>query len=121
MASVNPVVKRAPQGAQSVATAKWVLANADTGVAVDLTDYADRSVQVDGIFGSATVVVEGSNDGTTWFTLRDPQGLTLSFTANGLKQIMETTMYLRASSSGGTGTTVNVTLLARKSSPKAWS
>jgi hypothetical protein len=63
-----------------VFTASWALGNADTGIAIDMTDYADRSVQVEGTFGSATITIEGSNDGTNWETLRDPQGVALTFT-----------------------------------------
>lgn len=121
MATVNPTVNRTPQGAMSIFSAAWALGTADTGVAVQMTDFADRSIQVAGTFGGATVVVEGSNDGSNWTTLRDPQGVALSFTSAGLKQILELTMYTRVSSSGGTGTSVTATLVGRQLSPKAWS
>jgi hypothetical protein len=120
MANINPNISY-PQGAQSVVKASWALGNADTGVAIDRTDFADRSVQVEGTFGAATVTIQGSNDGTNWETLRDPQGVALSFTSAGLKQILETTLYIRPVSSGGTGTALTVTLVGRKIHPLAWS
>jgi hypothetical protein len=121
MATINPTVKRAPQGAGSIITSSWVLGNADTGVQIDLTDYADRSVQVEGTFGSATITIQGSNDGTNWQTVRGPDSVALTFTASGLKQVLETTLYLRVISAGGTGTSVTVTLVGRKILPLAWS
>jgi hypothetical protein len=121
MAVKSAVVNRSPQGQQAVVTAQWVMANSDTSVPVELTDYADRSVQVTGTFGGATITLEGSNDGTNYVTLRDPQGVALSFTAAGLKQVMETTLYVRASITGGAGSTLTVTLCMRKSDPRSWS
>lgn len=121
MATVNPTINRALQGAQSVMSSVWNLGNADEGNPCNLIDFADRSVQVQGTFGAATVVIEGSNDGVNYHTLRDPQGVTLSFTQAGLKQVLESCLYIRAKSSGGTGTEVVVTLIGRKADPKSWS
>lgn len=121
MAVKSPVVNRTVQGAQSVATVAWNLATGDTAVEVDLTDYADRSVQVDGDFGAGTVTVEGSNDGVSWYALRDPQGSSLAFTTAGLKQIMECTLFTRVSLTGSTAANVDVTMCLRKASPKSWS
>jgi hypothetical protein len=121
MANIVPNVKRAPQGAQSIILATWTLGASDTGIEVDLSDYVDRSIQVEGTFGGATVTVEGSNDSTNWESLRDPQGTILAFSAAGLKQVLEATLKLRVRSAGGTGTTVTVTLFGRTVNPLAWS
>jgi hypothetical protein len=121
MANINPTLNRALQGAQSVALASWALGNADTGVAIEMTDWSDRSVQVEGTFGAATVVIQGSNDGANFETLRDPQGVALSFTSSGLKQVLETTRFIRPASSGGTATAVTVTMVMRKNDPASWS
>lgn len=121
MAIINPTLNRSVQGQQAVALATWVMGDADQGTAIEMTDFADRSVQVEGTFGAATVVIQGSNDGTNWQTLRDPQGVALSFTTAGLKQVLETTRFIRPSSSGGTGTAATVTMLMRKNDPRAWS
>lgn len=121
MAIINPTVKRALQGAQSLMSAAWTLGDADTAIEVSFPDYADKSVQVEGTFGAATVVLEGSNDGTNWHTLRDPTGAALSFTTAGLKAVMETTLHVRPKSTGGTASSVTVTLLGRMGQPRAWS
>lgn len=116
MANKAATLKRTVQGAQSVAKATWVLADGDVGLPIEMTEHADRSVQVDGTFGGGTVTLEGSNDGTNWFTLRDPQGTDLSFTSASLKQVMETTLFTRSNLTGGVSVSVNVTMCLRKSS-----
>ena len=94
----------------------WVaLAMGETGDKVEFPSYVDRTFQVTGTFGGATIVFEGSNDDATYFTLSDPQGNQLSLTAAGLKQIEEITRYARPRLIGGDGTTaLKVVLLARR-------
>lgn len=114
MATITPtVVKTGLDPARKTYIVTWALGNADTGVAVNLVSAPDRSVQIAGTLGSATIVLEGSNDGTNWVTLTDPQGNPISKTVAAIEQIEELTLYIRASSSGGSGTAVTVTLLLR--------
>lgn len=88
---------------------KWLsVTEADTCAAVAIPTHADRSVQVTGTFGGATVLIQGSNDGSTYATLTTPADAALSFTATGLKQILESTAYIKPSISGGTGQTLNI-------------
>jgi hypothetical protein len=110
-------VKKNFLGSDTILVASWELTNADTGDAVALPDWADKSIQVAGTFGGATVTIEGSNDGVNFATLRDPSGAFLTFTSAQIKQVLEMTLYLRASSSGGTGTDVIVTMAARMDRP----
>ena len=96
----------------------WVsLANGDSGSPVEYHTSADRSVQVVGTFGAGgTVVIEGSNDGTNYVTLTDPQANALSFSSAGLEAISELTRYIRPRVTGGDGTTsLSVYLIMRKS------
>lgn len=83
------------------------LANGDSGSAVDLNDYRDRSVQVLGTFGTGgSVTLQGSNDGgTTWATLTDQGGNNLTFTAAGIKHVQQLTEYIRPTVTAGDGTT----------------
>lgn len=92
----------------STITALWTLANADTGNAAIMNRFADRTVAVTGTFGGATVTVEGSNDKVNWFTLNDNAGAALTFTAAGMKLILENPVYVRAKTAGGAGTAVSV-------------
>lgn len=71
------------------------------------------SVQMEGTWGSATVVLQGSNDGTNWATLKDLSGSDISFTADGMADFSSAALFIRPSSSGGTADDVNVTLAMR--------
>jgi hypothetical protein len=89
----------------------------DSGAPAELPDYADRSVQIEGTLGVAgTVVIEGSNDGSNYVLLTDPQGNALTITAvNRLEQVQEITRYIRPRVTGGDGTTnFTVTLYGRR-------
>ena len=92
---------------------EWTLGNADDGAPIARGDLSDKTVQVWGTFGGATVVIEGSMDGTTWATLKSPLDAALSFTAAGLAAILENPEFIRPRSSGGTGTAVKVAIGAR--------
>lgn len=85
------------------------LGNADDGAAVALAFAADITAQVIGTFGSATVKLQGSNDGTNWFDLTKKGGTSAaSVTAAGGFSVNENPAYLRPVTSGGTGTDVDV-------------
>ena len=78
--------------------------------------FGDMAVQVSGTFGGATVLIEGSNDNSNWFTLNDPQGTALSIATSGkIETILEAPRYIRPTSSGGGGTTaLSVIIMARR-------
>ena len=79
-------------------------------------DYSDRSVQIAGTFGAGTVVFEGSNDGTNYATLTDPQGNAISKTSAALEQVTEAALLAKPRVSGADGaTSVTVTVIARRS------
>lgn len=86
----------------------------DASPTIELCEWSDRSVQVAGTFGGATVTVEGSNDGANWATLNDAQGNALEITAAKIKQLLEVVRYMRASVTGGAGTSLTVTVLLRR-------
>jgi hypothetical protein len=97
--------------------ATWsALTTNDNGDPVTSAAWTDRSVQVDGTFATATVVLQGSNDGTNWFTLTDPLGNNISFTAAGLKQVLQAAVYMRPSVTSGTSPSINVRLLMTRQS-----
>ena len=90
------------------ATITWSgLLNGDDGAPVELADYADRSIQVQGTPGAApNIRIEGSNDGANYVVLTDPQGTALNITAAGvIEQVEEITRYLRPRVTAGDGTT----------------
>lgn len=82
------------------------LLNGDTGSVIEMPGSSDRSVQFNGTFGSGgTVQIEGSNDGTNYVVLTDPQGNNISKTSASIEMITELTRYIRPRVTAGDGTT----------------
>ena len=100
-----------------VAVTTWAgLLADDDGEPVRLAVYSDRSIQVSGEFGGASVTIGGSNDGETYHALTDTAGEPLTLTAGALKQIVELPVFLKPRVFGGDGTTsLKVVLSGRKS------
>lgn len=105
-------------GYNSTAIYTWSgLLNTDDGAPVQMPDFADRTVQIQGATGTGgTVVIEGSVDGTNYVTLTDPQGNALSFTAVGrIEAIAEAVAYIRPRVTAGDGSTsFVVSMLCRR-------
>lgn len=95
---------------QNVRAAWDTITNANSdGEKIAIADYSDKTVQVFGTFGGATLTIQGSNDGgTTWATLHDAQGTDLAFTAAGMELIAENPLLIRPLLSGGAGSDVDV-------------
>lgn len=123
MAVVDPTITKAGT-IDDVHFVSWSLIGTpttDTCTPFENPRSADRSAQMFGAVGAAgfngaTITMQGSNDGTNWFTLTDPLGNAIALTASGAKQITEISRYIRPSiSAATTGTTpgVLVSLVAR--------
>jgi hypothetical protein len=84
-----------------------------------LGHYNDKSLHVYGTFGvGATITFEGSNEDSPTagnsVGLTDPTQAAISFTAKGLKQVLENPLYVRPKVTGGDGTTaLTVRLVCR--------
>ena len=117
MATRVPVTSFPFETSLDVAVTTWSeLLAGDDGQAVRLAVYSDRSIQVAGSFGGATVTIAGSNDGETYHALTDTGGNPLTLTAGALKQIVELPVFLKPRVFGGNGTTnLKVVLSGRKS------
>lgn len=117
MATITPTQSRVGNGLDQlvVTWASMTNSGSDVGAAIELARFSDRSVQVTGTFGaSGNLRIEGSNDGTNYVALTDPQGNALNLTAAGIEQIMEITRYIRPRVTNGDGTTsITVTLFMR--------
>lgn len=117
MATRNATVDRGLSEKNTAIAIQWTgLLNGDDGGPMQMVDFADRSVQVSGTFGTGgSVSIEGSNDGTNYFVLSNPQGTALTLTAAGIKQVLELPRYLRPRVTAGDGTTnLTVTVCARR-------
>ena len=117
MATVNYTQAYPIDGNSKFMLVQWAdMANGDVGQAFTLADYADRSVQVEGTFGSGgTAVVEGTNDSTNWRTLNDPYSNAISITTSKVEAVSELVVGIRPSITAGDGTTsLTVSMLVRK-------
>lgn len=92
------------------------LGNADVTLPLKLNEgQSDVTVHAYGTIASATLVVQGSAKGTQFNTIDDAYGQAMSYTAitNVVKPVGPTLHSLRASTSGGSGTSVTVDVLIR--------
>lgn len=106
-----------PTQTNKACIATWAaMANGDVGSPVDQSQYTDKGMQVFGTFGAGgAITMQGSNDGTNWATLADPQGNALVITTAGVKFIAEATRYIRPFITGGDGTTsLTVSILLKE-------
>lgn len=95
---------------------EWDLTTANhTGAILELPGAPDRSVQFAGTWGSATIALEGSNDGTNFVTLTDPAGTDISATEGSpLFAVLANVRYLRPRlTSVGSGAAVTAVLVSR--------
>lgn len=94
------------------------LLNGDVGNGIDVIDYADRTIQVEGNFGvGGSLRLEGSNDGVNWRVLHDPLGTTLNITSASIVQVSEVTAKMRPNVTAGDGaTSLTATMFARRTS-----
>lgn len=91
----------------------------DTPVAVEMSALKNRTVQMVGIFNSATVKMQGSNDATkqdgsdgTWVVLQDDASTPadIAMTAAGLARVRLTTRWIRPMVTTGSPTSTKVFL-----------
>lgn len=91
------------------------LLNSDTGDPYEIPSASDRSIQFQGTFGTGgTIQIEGSNDGTNYIVLTDPQGNAITKTAAAIEAITELPRYIRPRVTAGDGTTNLVASLFMK-------
>jgi hypothetical protein len=96
---------------------EWVgLANGDDGQPLEAGNQPDRSIHFSGTFGAGgAVVLEGSNNASSYVTLTDPQGNNISKSAEGLEAVTEITRLIRPRVTGGDGTTsITASLFIKK-------
>ncbi len=99
---------------------KWSNLNltGDTGKPYACPNFADKSVQViaNEWLGGTQIVIEGSNmvDSPVYATLNDATGTSLTFTSNGIRQILENTYWVRPRVVGGSvNRSIDVYLLVK--------
>jgi hypothetical protein len=97
-----------------VLQAKWTgLVTPDTGAPEELSRYPNKSIQIGGTFGGATVTVEGSDDGVTYATINDVKGNAVSATSAARFDVVDVPAFLRPKTASGSGADVTVIITAR--------
>lgn len=117
MAVRTPTVTYAPNGQVNIAVVVWTgLLNGDSGSPVELPEFPDKTFQITGTFGAGgSINAEGSNDGTNYSILTDPQGNQITKTAAAMEVAEESPRYTRPNVTAGDGTTsLTVTMVARR-------
>lgn len=122
MATVNPQPVKNVSSDGSVFLVQWLAlttTNADGlpigGLegALSVPRLSDKTVQISGTFGiGGSLTLQGSNDGTNWFPLTDPQGNAITKTAAALETVTENPVFIRPFITAGDGSTdLNVYLV----------
>lgn len=115
--TILPVTTFPFETSLDVAVTTWSgLGADDDGAPVRLAVYSDRSIQVTGTFGGASVTIGGSNDGVNYHALTGTDGNALTLTAACLKQIVELPVFIKPRVFGGDDTTNLTVLLAGRRS-----
>jgi hypothetical protein len=120
MANISAVPTYSAPGDGSTVLLVWTLTSAGSDVALPFAvpAHTDKSIHVSGTFGGGTVTVQGSNNGGASFIgLTDPTQTAISMTSEAIKAILENTALIRPVLTGGSGTTVVVSILCRMASP----
>ena len=83
-------------GDKSVRKIVYTLTTADpNGSAIPAHDFQHKSIQADGTFGAATVVLDGSNDGTNFYPLANSAAAAIGLTVAGLATNVSTVQFVR--------------------------
>lgn len=118
MATITPTVTRAigSQDGSCIRIVWTPVTENDTCAPAMFPEYADKSIQVFGTFGSASIALHGSNDGgTTYAALNMPSGSAIAITSAGIKAVLENTEYIKPVSTGGSSSSVTIAVLLRLS------
>jgi hypothetical protein len=113
MATVSPVVNLSITDAPRYV---WeALATGDTINALKLSGTGARraAVQIFGTFGSATVKMQVSNDGSNFYDIKDIHNTAVSTGAAAVFEFTSSAVYIKPAISGGTGDNVDVILFMR--------
>lgn len=90
----------------------------DEGLPAEFCRFSDRSVQVVGTWGGGSLTMQGSNDGTNYYALTDPQGNAITKTADALEQVTELTQHIKpVITAGDITTSLTVVALLRLPQP----
>ena len=102
--------------AKGVVKSVWAsVAGTTTCLPVDAPNLPDKSITATGTWGAATMIVEGSSDNVTYVPVNDSrgEGNPISFTGDNGVTILENFPYIRAKTTGGTGTALTISITSQ--------
>ena len=117
MATIAPTIETIDNTNTKVVTWSSLTTTDSEGDPISLVEWGDRCVQGVLTGTTATLELQGSNDGTNWATLTDVHDTALSIIVDGnLYQVAEVPIYVRpAITGGGDGTTdIDVVLVCSR-------
>jgi hypothetical protein len=116
MATVSPTIDFVSAQAAKVPRVSWdSIVTGDTINPLPVAAQAAiaGAVQFSGTFGGATIGLQVSNDGTTYFDMKELGGTVISATAAALFEFTTAAMFIRPVITGGAANSVNVKLVMR--------
>ncbi len=116
MSTVSPAFDFVQAQAAKVPRVTWAdIVTGDTLTAFPIAAQAAiaGAVQFGGTFGGATIGLQASNDGVTFFDIKDLGGTVISATAAALFEFTTAAMYIRPVISGGAANAVDVVVVLR--------
>lgn len=113
MAAVAPALASTSDGVPYILWEGVTTADGATAYTLSRRLGLNASVQIDGTFGGATVKLQASNDGTTFFDLSDVEGTAISATAAAIFEFGTSAIYVKPDVSGGTADAVDIILVLR--------
>jgi hypothetical protein len=116
MATVTPAFDFVATQSGKTPRVTWAdIVTGDTLTALPIAAQAAvaGAVQFDGTFGGATVGLQVSNDGTTFFDMKDLGGTVVSATSAALFEFTTAAMYIRPVIASGSANAVDVTVVLR--------
>jgi hypothetical protein len=115
MPTVNPAFSVVQAQGQDVHRLYWSgIITGDTIVSFAVPTGTIGAVQIDGTFGGATVALQASVDGTTFYTMRDPNNTQISVTAAGYFEFETSAVFLRPLVTSGAANSINVKVVLRR-------
>lgn len=116
MATVSPAIDFVTAQAAKVPRVTWndiVTGDTITTLPIAAQAAVAGAVQIGGTFGGATVTLQASNDGVTYFTMKDLTGVSISTATAALFEFTTAAMYVRPAVTSGSANAVDVTLMLR--------
>ena len=71
------------------------------------------SISVSGTFGSCSVALQGSNDGTNFYSLKDLSNTVIAITSEGASEFTSAMYSFKPVASGGSSQSITITVVLR--------